>query len=113
MLNERERGVLADIEQSLAGSDPHLASQFGGIAHVGPREGGRWAGDAGVPRGRQSVYVAGIAPRLLLAGGLLLIVLGAVSAAVVVLGTGIVVVLLALVLAAAGESDSRSESATG
>lgn len=106
MLNERERGVLADIENNLVGSDPQLARLFQKLAYVRPRVRSRSAVAAN-PRNRRSMRDAGIAPCLLLVGGLLLIVLGGVSAAVPVVGTGIVMALLAFVLAAVGTQGGR------
>ncbi|MGD9989254.1 DUF3040 domain-containing protein [Pseudonocardia sp.] len=104
MLNERERGVLADIENNLVGSDPQFARLFQKLAYVRPRS--RAAVAAG-PRHGRSMRDAGLAPCLLLVGGLLMIVLGGVSAAVPVVGTGIVMALLAFVLAAVGTQGGR------
>ena len=104
MLNERERGVLADIESNLVGSDPQLARLFQKLAYVRPRS--RSAATIN-QRYRRSMRDAGIAPCLLLVGGLVLIVLGGVSAAVRVVGTGIVMALLAFVLAAVGTEGGR------
>ncbi|GAY11134.1 DUF3040 domain-containing protein [Pseudonocardia sp. N23] len=113
MLNERERGVLADIENNLVGSDPHLARLFQKLAYVRPRSRPRSASAAAAnPRNGRSMRDAGVAPCLLLVGGLLLIVLGGVSAAVPVVGTGIVMALLAFVLAAVGTQNRRPGPAT-
>ncbi|AEA28738.1 DUF3040 domain-containing protein [Pseudonocardia benzenivorans] len=109
MLNERERGVLADIERNLVGSDPHLARLFQKLAYVRPRARGG-AAQTGIRR--RSMRDAGVAPCLMLVSGLLLIVLGGISAAVPVVGTGIVMALLAFVLAAVGTPSPRPGPAT-
>lgn len=101
MLNDRERGVLADIERNLVGSDPHLARLFQKLAYVRPRA----ARPASRPSAsRRSMRDAGVAPCLLLIGGLLLIVVGGVSAALPIVGTGVVMTMLAFVLATVGST---------
>lgn len=74
MINERERRVLARIEQHLVTSDPEFARLF----HTAAR--------------RQS----GTTPRTLLAMGLALLVLGAAVAAVPVAVFGMIVSVVAL-----------------
>lgn len=109
MLNERERGALADIERNLIGSDPNLARLFHKLAHVRPRA---RAGATPALVRQRSMRDAGAAPCLMLVGGLLLIVLGGISAAVPVVGTGIVMALLAFVFAAVGNPTRRPGHAT-
>lgn len=77
MLNERERRVLARIEQHLVTSDPDFARLFQTAAR------------------RQ----AGTTPRMLLAVGLALLVLGAAVTAVPVAVLGMLISMVALVAA--------------
>jgi hypothetical protein len=103
VLSDRERGVLADIERNLVGSDPHLARRFQNLAYVRPRAALRSASiESRRIVNRRSMRDAGVAPCLLLIGGLLLIVVGAVAAALPVVGTGVVMTMLAFVLAMVG-----------
>lgn len=78
MLNDRERGVLADIERNLVGTDPHLARLFQKLHHVRPRAGAARSTGFGSARmsARRSMRDAGTTPCLLLIGGLLLIEIG-------------------------------------
>ncbi|MCW0215488.1 MAG: DUF3040 domain-containing protein [Pseudonocardia sp.] len=84
MLNERERGQLALIERDLCASDPVLAARFARL------------GRSGAVR---TMRGSGPLPMLLLAGGLVLLLLGGVTAAVPVLVSGILMAVAALALA--------------
>jgi hypothetical protein len=84
MLNDRERSLLALIERDLQATDPGLAARF---SSLGRRSGTR------------SVRGAGVIPMVLLAGGLLLLLVGGVTAAVPVVVSGILMAVAALALA--------------
>jgi hypothetical protein len=84
MLNDRERSLLALIERDLQATDPGLAARFSRLGrHPGTR----------------SVRGAGVMPMVLLAGGLLLLLVGGVTAAVPVVVSGILMAVAALALA--------------
>ncbi len=92
MLSDRERGMLARIEQNLIATDPRLVRLF--HTHtLGPRR--------SRPPAPGTMQAAGPGPCLLLAAGLALLVVGGASATVPLAGAGIVLALLALVLATA------------
>ncbi|WP_214367955.1 DUF3040 domain-containing protein [Pseudonocardia sp. H11422] len=99
MLNDRERGVLARIEQDLTVSDPDLARLFSTLGQV----------RAGRP-GPRSMRAAGVAPRVLLVAGLILLLLGGASA-IPVAGIGVVLTMLALALAYTGAGAPRPDPA--
>jgi hypothetical protein len=86
MLNDRERSQLALIERDLQATDPALAARFS-----------RLSGRTGT--GTRSVRGAGVIPMVLLAGGLLLLLVGGVTAAVPVVVSGILMAVAALALA--------------
>jgi hypothetical protein len=86
MLNDRERSQLALIERDLQATDPGLAARF---SRLGGRTG----------TGTRSVRGAGVIPMVLLAGGLLLLLVGGVTAAVPVVVSGILMAVAALALA--------------
>jgi hypothetical protein len=102
VLNDRERRVLAHIERDLVRSDPRLARLFQKLAYVRPHSVATVSAFGTASASRRSMRDAGPAPCLLLIGGLLLIVLGGVGAALPVVGTGIVMTLLAFALAIVG-----------
>ncbi|MHA6797227.1 DUF3040 domain-containing protein [Pseudonocardia bannensis] len=96
MLSDRERGVLARIEQDLTVSDPDLVRLFGTL---GQKRAGR--------PGPRSMSGAGVMPRVLLIMGLVLLLFGGATAAIPIAGTGIVLTLLALALAYTEASTPR------
>jgi hypothetical protein len=86
MLNERERSQLAMIERDLQATDPGLVARFS-------RLGGRAGTSTRTVRG------AGLIPMVLLIGGLVLLLVGGVTAAVPVVVSGILMAVAALALA--------------
>lgn len=93
MLNDRERQSLASIEAGLRRSDPRLAARFRSLERPRARR----------PRpqtGHRSMHSAGVIPCLMLAGALLLLLVGAASGAMTVVVAGVVVALLTLGVAA-------------
>lgn len=95
MLSDRERGMLARIEQDLISSDPRLARLFQTLGQRRMR-----------PPAPGSMRAAGPVPCLLLAAGLMLLVLGGATATVPLAGVGIVLAAAALMLARVGFSPS-------
>jgi hypothetical protein len=88
VLNERERRMLARMERHLTDTDPGFVRMFARL--------GRGVRTAGRPR---SMHAAGTMPCLLLVAGLVLMVLGGMTAAPPVAVSGLAIAVLSLFIA--------------
>jgi hypothetical protein len=92
MLSDRERSQFVLIEQGLVAGDPLFVARCSALGRKVRRI-------APVGRGPRTMHAAGLIPTLLLAGGLVLLVLGGASAAVPIVVAGILMAMAALGLA--------------